>query len=422
MTISETLAGFARDLTYDSIPARVRERAKHLILDGVGIAHAATNYDFAARALAALKAFGTGDSEVIGLDVKLSLRDAALMNGILIHGIDYDDTYLPGGIHATASAFPCALGMATHLGLSGRDVLTAYVVAMEVSCRLSAVAKGEIHQVGFHPTGLMAGFGCAVAAGKLLGLDAAQLTMAQGIASSTASGSSREYSEESAWNKRVHPGWACVAGFTSAMLAKEGFIGPKRVYEGRYGLFPSFAGPRFAKCDLALATVNLGGAWEIDRVAVKPYPIGQLGVSSIDAAITIARDHNLKASDIVSILVLVPKETVPIMLEPMEKRRRPPTGYAAQFSLPYAIASSFVRGRFALGDLDDAAIANPEVLALIDKIRYDVDPNFRITLLTSQGCARDRARSRLRPCAAPHRARVPRARVERQAPCSRRIW
>src|SRR4051812_43178087 len=177
-TISETLSEFACDISYDAIPPHVRERAKHLILDAVGIAHAATRYDFASRALAGIEAFGTGEAHVIGMSARLPLRDAALMNGILIHGIDYDDTYLPGGIHATASAFPCALGMAAHLDLSGRDVLLAYVLGMEVSTRLSAVAKGEIHQVGFHPTGLMAAFGCAVAAGKLLGLDALQLTMA----------------------------------------------------------------------------------------------------------------------------------------------------------------------------------------------------------------------------------------------------
>ena len=251
----------------------------------------------------------------------------------------------------------------------------AYVLGMEVSTRLSAVAKGELQQVGFHPTGLIAAFGCALIAGRLLGMDASQLTMAQGITSSTASGSSREYSEESAWNKRIHPGWACVAGITAAMLAKQGFIGPTRVYEGRYGLFPMHAGEHLSNCDYSLATANLGTAWEIDRVAIKPFPIGQLGVASIDAAITLAREHGLKAADVASIVARVPKETVPIMCEPAEKRRRPGTGYAAQFSLPYAIASSFVRGRFALADLEPAALADPEVLGLIDKIQYEVDPD-----------------------------------------------
>ena len=122
-SISQVFSGFAQDFAFEAIPEAVRTRALHLILDAVGIAHAASSYEFAHRALTALQAFGGGDSDVIGMPARLSLRDAALMNGILVHGIDFDDTYLPGGIHATASCFPCALGMAAHLGLSGRVAL-----------------------------------------------------------------------------------------------------------------------------------------------------------------------------------------------------------------------------------------------------------------------------------------------------------
>ena len=174
---------------------------------------------------------------------------------------------------------------------------------------------------------------------------------------------------------RVHPGWAAVSGITAAMLARQGFTGPTRVYEGKYGLFPSHAADRLARCDYSLATRDLGRVWEIDRVAVKPVPVGQLGIALVDAAVALSREHRIAPADVASMLVLIPKEAVPIMWEPIAKRRRPPNGYAAQFSIPYTVAASFVRGRFGLAELSASSIADAEILALADKMEYAVDPD-----------------------------------------------
>ena len=206
-TLADVLSQFALLLGYDDIPATVRERAKHLILNSVGIALASTKYPFASVSLAALEELGTGTSAVIGVGRRLSLRDAVLMNGILVHGLDFDDTHSRGVIHATASSFPCALALADRDDADGQTLLAAYVAAMEVATRLGSVAKGGFHQVGFHPTGLIGAFGCALAAAKLLGLDPQRATMAQGIVLSMASGS-LEFLEDGAWTKRMHPGWA----------------------------------------------------------------------------------------------------------------------------------------------------------------------------------------------------------------------
>ena len=152
-TIAATLAAFAESLRPEAIPPAVLERAKYLILDAVGIAHASTRYEFAHRSLSAATelAAGMGDTPVIGLSARLQLRDAMLMNGILVHGLDYDDTHVQGVIHSTAACFPAALGVAAHAGLSGGDLLTAYVVGMEAGTRLGSVARGGFHQIGFHP-------------------------------------------------------------------------------------------------------------------------------------------------------------------------------------------------------------------------------------------------------------------------------
>lgn len=371
--ISQELAEFAASFDYGAIPGQVRDRAKHLVLDAVGIALASTQFDFAHHAFSALADLaGRGDGVVLGFSSRLPLRDAVLANGILIHGLDYDDTHVPGIVHASASSVPLALGLAAHLDRSGRELLAAYVLAVEVSARLGAVAKGGFHQTGFHPTGLIGTFGCTVAAGSLYGMNVAQLRMAQGIALSLASGS-LEFLQDGAWTKRMHPGWAGVAGITAASLARRGFIGPGAAYEGRFGLFPSYLGIEAKRCDYSLATRGLGEIWEVCEVAVKPYPACHFVHGCTDAALAL-RAGGVRAADIAQVRALVPQEVVKTVCEPVANKRRPQNGYDAKFSIPYAVATSFVRGKFGLAELEEAALRDPEVLALADRVDYEADP------------------------------------------------
>ncbi len=374
--ISDTLAHFVATLDMRQIPPAVLDRARHLILDAVGIAHASTHYDFAHRSLSAMTELsaGAGDTPVIGLAAKLSLRDAMLMNGILIHGLDYDDTHAAGVIHATASTFPCALGAAARAGLDGDALLCAYVAGMEVGTRLASVARGGFHQVGFHPTGMIGTFACALVAGRLFGLNAQQLSMAQGIALSMASGS-MEFLQDGAWTKRMHPGWAAVAGFTAATMARHGFKGPYLPYEGRFGVFNSYLGPLAKDGDLSLATAGLGEVWELAKVTVKPMPACHFTHACADAAAILRERHGLRVADIASVRALVPQEVVKTVCEPVANKKRPQNSYDAQFSIPYAVATGLARGRFGLAELDEAALREEAVLALAQKVEYAIDPD-----------------------------------------------
>src|SRR5215475_14688466 len=188
--ISERLAGFAHDLSAAAIPGNVRERARHLMLDATGIAYASGRYEFAHKAMTAVAGLGgQGAVPVIGLPARLPPRDAALINGILVHGLDFDDTHSGGVIHATSSVLPTVLAVGAQQHASGREMLAAYVLGVEVAARLGAVARGSFHQVGFHPTGLIGAFACTLAAGRLMGLSDKQLTMAQGLVLSAGAGS-----------------------------------------------------------------------------------------------------------------------------------------------------------------------------------------------------------------------------------------
>jgi 2-methylcitrate dehydratase PrpD len=372
--VAETLARFAATLAADDVPAAVTARAKHLVLDAVGIALASTTFDFAHRAMSAVAGLGgAGDTPVIGMPARLPFRDAALMNGILVHGLDYDDTHTAGVIHATSSVLPTVLAVAAREGASGRDMLAAYVVGVEAAARLGAVAKGAFHQVGFHPTGLVGAFACAIAAGRLMGLAETQLTMAQGVALSAGAGS-LEFLEDGAWTKRFHPGWAAVAGITAAALAKQGFVGAKRAYEGRFGLYRSHLQDRFEPENLALATAGLGEAWEVQQVAVKPFPACHFTHGCADAAIALVREEGVEPRAIERVRALVPAEVVKTVCEPVANKRRPANSYDAQFSIPYIVAASLVRGRFGLAELEEAALGDPAILALADRVDYEVDP------------------------------------------------
>jgi len=375
-TASEQLAHFASGLKFQDLPGEVREQAKYHALDSVGIAFASSKFDWARKALAGFASLDSGSSTVIGMGKGLTLRDAVTMNGMLVHGLDYDDTHLEGIMHVSSSCFPVAFGTASHLGASGQDFLTAYVLAIEVGARLGKAAGGCLLEIGYHPTGMLAAFGASLAAGMLHRLTPEQLVMAQGIALSTMGSSARQYNQEGSWTKRLHPGWNAAAGIAAAALAKHGFTGPRGAYEGKYGVYRTHLGHFFeTHAKLDFITAELGKTWETRRVAIKPLPACHLVHSCSDAIIEIVRKHGIKPSDVESIRALIPNDAIHVVCEPVAKRRRPATSYEAQFSIQYVVAASMLRGRFGFRELEPEAYKNPEILALADKVNYEVDPH-----------------------------------------------
>jgi len=373
-SISQQLAVLAAGVTWDALPEPVRECAKLHVLDVIGTALAATRFDFAQHALSGLLCVAEGGrNSVIGMGARLPMRDAVLLNGILAHGLDYDDTHPGAIVHPSSSTFPCALGLAEHLDASGRDLLTAYVLGVDVATRIGVAAKGLMHAQGFHTTGLAGHFGCAIVAGKLFNLSVPKLALAQGLAGSTTSAMS-EHRADGAWNKRMHPGWAGVGGITAAALARGGFVGTRRIYEGPDGLFRSHTGSRLAEIDLDAMTRDLGSHWLIEEVAIKPYPICHLLHACADSALAVRRKHGVRPQDIARVRALLHPDTFHYVAEPAEMRRRPTSDYMAKFSVQYVVAACFVRGTFGFAELEADALGDPEILALAQRVSHDVDP------------------------------------------------
>lgn len=370
-TIAQQLAEFVVGFDLAAVPASAQRRAKHLLLDSLGVALASSSFEFGRAAARGLLSVEGGTTPVIGLKERLTLKDAALVNGILVHGLDYDDTSIYGRVHPSSFCATTAFTLGGHRRLSGAEMLAAYIAGLECSVRIGSIAKGGFQKKGFHPTGIVASFGAALVASRLMKLTHEQATMAQGIAYATASGN-QEFAATMAWTKRMHPGWGVAGGITSAALASEGFTGPPTPYEGKFGLYPLYLGGN--DWDYGLATKDLGKQWLVESISMKPLPACYFNVPLIDAMLRIIAEHKPALSEIERIDVLIPESAINTVCEPQEKKRRPADSYAAQFSAYYVAASTLGRGRFSLDDLSPDSLSDPAILTMVDKVHYAVDP------------------------------------------------
>jgi 2-methylcitrate dehydratase PrpD len=368
-TLATRVGEFAARATLADVPVDVRERARHLVLDAVGLAFASTAYDFPGVALAALRAFGEGTHPVLGMSERLPARDAAVLNGVLVHGMDFDDTHIPAVTHVSAAALPAALSAAVAQGRTTEDLLLAYILGVETSARVGVGGAGAFHDVGFHPTAIAGAFGAAVAAGRILGLDAEGLATAQGVVGSMSAGL-LEFLADGAWTKRLHPGWAAMSGLTAASFAQAGWTGPGAVYEGRFGLYETHLAGRETTPEAV--GKGWGETWELMRTAVKPYPICHFIHAFADAVLELRPQATAEIVEIRCAIHPVPGKVV---CEPAEAKWAPRDEYDAKFSLPYVVATALVRGRFGLAELEDDALVDKDALALAQKVVVSEDPD-----------------------------------------------
>jgi len=374
LTIAQQLAAFADEFRHDTIPHEIAEVAKGLILDAIGCALASTSFDFSHRILAGIRGIGEeGQCSVIGRPDHLPMRDAALVNGALIHGLDYDDSHLGAILHPGVSSLVCALAVCEKTDRSGRDILSAYVLGVENVVRIAKAANGAFHHFGYHPTGLVAHFSCAITAAWLYGLNANQITMAQGIAGSTAA-ATQEFLAEGAWNKRLHPGWAAVGGITAANLARAGTVGPTRPYEGRHGLYNTHLHHLADTVDYNIITKGLGSEWELLNVAVKPYPVCHFMHACGDCALLLQKKHSIDPSNIEKIVAYVAEPTLHIVAEPVERKKRPANDYDAKFSVHFFVAACLIRGHFGFAEMNNGSLVDPTILSLANKVEAVADP------------------------------------------------
>ena len=357
-TEAEALAAFTLGLDLYDVPSEVLALAKEHLLDVVGIALAAHGWDFGRAVLKAARELGDGgQATAIGSGAKLPPASAALVNGVLAHGLDFDDTHIGAIYHASAQAMAACFAAGEASGASGREVLTAFIAAIEIGCRLALVGAGAFHDRAFHPTAICGTFAAAVAAGRLSGATEQQLVWALGVCGSQAAGI---LEQNGSWLKRFGPGWAAHAGIVAAALGRAGFIGPASVLEGRRGFYLAHLG-RVPEGETRPSHA-LGEQWQALGIALKPYPCCHFIHAFADAALELRGQFELADVERIDCLLAAPLHKM--VAEPRERRIRPTTAYEALFSVPYVVALALVRGRVDLAAFHDEKLDAPEVLAL----------------------------------------------------------
>jgi 2-methylcitrate dehydratase PrpD len=368
-SVAEALAKKIVNLQAGGLPQATTRKCEDLLIDVVGLCVTARNEDYTQSALLACD--DDGPCTVIGHRRLLTASGAAFVNGTAAHGEDFDDTFEGGPVHAGAVIVPAVLAACERHNLDGGMALTGIAVGTEVLCRLSLVVPKAVHKAGFHPTAIFGAMGAAAGVGASLGLNARQIVDALGIAGSMAGGII-EYLAEGAWTKRLHAGWAAQSGIRAALLARQGFVGPRTVFEGVHGLFHGFA--HTTQGDYDALTKDFGTRWVTDTLAFKPYPCGTMAQPYIDCARRLAA-RGIAAEDVDAILCEVAEGTVHRLWEPLADKQRPRNGYAAKFAVPYLLATGFVHGGVGLGAFTEKAIRDADVLALAAKVKFVIDPD-----------------------------------------------
>ena len=368
VSVSERLAAAFRAMP-PKLPVRIAQLCDAVLMDVAGLCVAARASDYVQAVLRATSE--TGVCTVIGHAGGFNVATAALCNGTAAHGEDYDDTFEGGPVHAGAVIIPAMLAAAEQHALAGDDLVRGIAVGCEVMCRLCLPAPKRVHQAGFHPTAVFGALGAAAGVASALGLDDKGWCNALGIAGSMASGII-EYLAEGAWTKRMHPGWAAQAGYRAARMAQAGFTGPRTLFDGEHGFFHAFANSD--GCDFGAMLDGAGHEWLAADIAFKPYACGTMAHPYIDCARKLVAE-GVAPDDVISIECKTAEGIVHRLWEPLAAKQNPPNGYAAKFSIPYAIAVGMLRGDAGLGDYEEAIVHDPAVRELAAKVRYIVDPD-----------------------------------------------
>ena len=358
----EVLAFNYRDLTETD-----RAQLGRLILDHLACVYRGSSLSWS-RSLAdwARPYDGSGRSPIIGGQLRVGPPIAALVNATAAHGLELDDTHDVSVSHPGAVVIGAALAVAQQRGLGGTALLLAIVAGYEVIGRLgAATGAAAIIEKGFHPTALFGSFGAAAATAHLMGLDAAALGRAFGLALSLAGGS-MQFAEDSLATsvKRLHGGYSAHHGVLAAELACAGLAGPARAFDGRYGLCRLYgAAPNLVRLSRAP-----DAPLEIHRISFKPYPCCRLFHSTIDALEQATDGFKLDPARIRRI-----KVGGPSIMATQHMQRRPRSVMAAQYSLPHALAAALFHGPRAVEGYAEAAMTNPKLQALADMVEAETD-------------------------------------------------
>ncbi len=372
--LTQRFAAYAAGIRHADLPPEVEARTRFLILDLAGnILRGRHDAESSAPLLAAVRAMGMtgGAHAVMGESARFSPLGAALLNGAFAHSMDFDDTHAAGTLHPGAPVIPAALAAAEMVGAKGADVIAAVVAGYEVMNRLAiSMPAGDHYDRGYHPTATCGVFGAAAAAARVMGLTAAQVEDAFGIALSQSAGS-LQFLANGAWTKRFQVGWAAMAGLAAALTAREGFRGAAEALEGKAGFLRAYSpNPTPER-----ALQGLGTQYELMETAVKPYPSCRYGHACVDAALALRAEHGLRPEEIEGVTMGLPNKGMLLVGAPLDYKQHPRNVVDGQFSGPFVVACALVHGHFGWDSYP--RMDEPALRALMPKVVTEEDPEVQ---------------------------------------------
>jgi 2-methylcitrate dehydratase PrpD len=318
------------------------------------------------RALLALQPFaGSAQAAILGRRDRTDILNAALLNGISGHVFDFDDTHLKTIIHPAGPVASALLALAEYRPFSGNEFLHAFILGVEVECRIGMAVYPTHYDVGWHISGTAGVFGAAAATGKILELDLQQMTWALGIAGTQSSGFREMFGTMC---KSFHVGRAAQNGLLSALLAQRNFTSSDKVLEAPRG----FAHVMSTARDFSAITEGLGTTFEILCNTYKPFACGIVIHPAIDGCIQLRNEHELTGEEIERIDL----EVAPLVLE-LTGKRTPQVGLEGKFSVYHSVAAAILHGAAGEREYGDSCVTDPKVIALRDRVNAIIDPALR---------------------------------------------
>jgi len=371
---SRIYAKYVVDLNYDDLPADVVEKTKMHFLDYLGNTFAAHEMPWSQMVISIIKQMkGEPESTVVG-EGKYPMMNAALANGTMAHGVDADDSGArPSWAHPGACINPAAFAAAEAGGVSGKELITGIVAGYEISCRVDSSMYPGLRDRGFHATGVVGTIGATAAAGKILGLNEEQMVNAFGLAGTQAAGL-EEWLTAGDMSKRLHAGKAAMNGVLAALLAREGYTGPSRVFEGKHGLLTTHA----ESYDIDRLTDGLGTEFKILGCKFKPYACCHELCPPIRMALQMQAEHGIKPEDVEKIRIGLNHITAENQLKVAQ------TPLHAQNHPAVAVAIALFEGKVFLKEFFDC-YEDPVVIELGKKIEVYTDSEIDAVFPTKIG-------------------------------------
>jgi 2-methylcitrate dehydratase PrpD len=373
-----TTAEFARFITRTTLaraPRTVRQLAKRSILDGLGLALAGNRAESAQIVRRYLKSLGIPldrGATVIGARLKVPARFAAFANGIAIHADDYDDTQLAVAsdrvygllTHPTAPALPAVLALAETGNASGAELLTAYLVAVEVETKAAEAIHPRHYSDGFHSTATLGAIGAAAGAAKLLGLNAAQTAQALSLGASQAAGLRENFGT---MTKPFHPGRAAESGILAAELTTMGWTAADNGLEAPRGFFKAAGGGY----DPDAIHGKLGKPWTFARpgISIKPHPSGSLTHPGMGVMLDLIRRHDIRPEQVNKVTVGTNSHMPNTLIH-----RKPKMELQAKFSMEFCMSILLLERKAGLAEFTDAVVRRADVQRMIRRIEFGVHP------------------------------------------------